>query len=102
MSNIKFKFKKSEEVLDTLSDKINQENILYDNKTKKINDKIKLVKTKKAITDLQNETIKLDMNINILNHSLLKYTLETDMTKILNSSFDLGQSTDQAMFEDIM
>ena len=89
---------------ETLSEKIAQEDEEYDKKSKKINDTSALANTKNAITNIQNESVTLDMNINILNHSLLKYSLESDLMKMSGAgSVDVSVGgADSSMFEDVM
>ena len=71
--------------VDDVNDKIAQANEKYDKLSKKISDTSKMGNVKQAIQNLQNENISLDMKINILNHSILKYTIDPEIMKMINS-----------------
>ena len=85
--------------LDDIKDKINKANDKYDILSQKISDTSALGNTKQAIQNLQNENISMDMKINILNHSLLKYTLESDLGKI---QFQTDTNNDTSMYEEVL
>lgn len=86
---------------DDVNDKINQANEKYDSLSKKISDTTSLGNTKQAIQNLQNENITLDMKINILNHSILKFTLDSDIMKLINSSNE-NNANDTSMYEEVL
>jgi chromosome segregation ATPase len=85
--------------LNDINDKIVKANDKYDLLSQKISDTSALGNTKQAIQNLQNENITMDMKINILNHSLLKYTLESDLGKI---QLQTEGNNDASMFEDVL
>ena len=85
--------------LNDINDKIVKANEKYDLLSQKISDTSALGNTKQAIQNLQNENITMDMKINILNHSLLKYTLESDLGKI---QLQTEGNNDASMFEDVL
>jgi len=72
--------------VDEIVDKIAQANEKYENLSKKISDTSKVGIIKQAIQNLQNENISLDMKISILNHSILKYTIDPDIMKLISSN----------------
>ena len=89
--------------VEDVNDKIAQANEKYDNLSKKISDTSKVGNTKQAILNLQNENISLDMKINILNHSILKYTLDPDMNKMINTNNEqAGVVDDTSMYEEVV
>ena len=89
--------------VEDVTDKIAQANEKYDNLSKKISDTSKVGNTKQAILNLQNENISLDMKINILNHSILKYTLDPDMNKMINTNNEqAGVVDDTSMYEEVV
>ena len=89
--------------VEDVNDKIAQANEKYDNLSKKISDTSKVGNTKQAILNLQNENISLDMKINILNHSILKYTLDPDMNKMINTNNEQsGVVDDTSMYEEVV
>ena len=89
--------------VEDVNDKIAQANEKYDNLSKKISDTSKVGNTKQAILNLQNENISLDMKINILNHSILKYTLDPDMNKMINTNSEqAGVVDDTSMYEEVV
>ena len=89
--------------VEDINDKIAQANEKYDNLSKKISDTSKVGNTKQAILNLQNENISLDMKINILNHSILKYTLDPDMNKMINTNNEqAGVVDDTSMYEEVV
>ena len=90
--------KESEEV----NDKIAQANEKYDTLSKKINDTSSLGNTKQAIQNLQNENIGLDMKINILNHSILKFTIDPDIMKLINATNEANTANDTSMYEEVL
>ena len=58
---------------------------------------------KQAIQNLQNENISLDMKINILNHSILKYTIDPEIMKLINSFNDNNANVDDtSMYEEVV
>ena len=60
-------------------------------------------KVKQAIQNLQNENISLDMKINILNHSILKYTVDPEIMKMINSLNDNSNNVDDtSMYEEVV
>ena len=89
--------------VEDVNDKIAQANEKYDNLSKKISDTSKVGNTKQAILNLQNENISLDMKINILNHSILKYTLDPDINKMINTNNEqVGVVDDTSMYEEVV
>ena len=52
--------------------------------------------------NLQNENISLDMKINILNHSILKYTIDPEIMKMINSFNDNNNVDDTSMYEEVV
>jgi len=89
--------------VEDVNDKIAQANEKYDNLSKKISDTSKVGNIKQAILNLQNENISLDMKINILNHSILKYTLDPDMNKMINTNNEQsGVVDDTSMYEEVV
>jgi hypothetical protein len=84
-----------------MTDKIAACEEQYENLSKTISDTTKLQNTKAAIQNLQNESITLDMKINILNHSLLKYALDPELNRIVNGSEE-NNVGDASMFEDVL
>ena len=89
--------------LEDTNDRIAQSNEKYDKLSKKISDTSKLGNVKKAIQNLQNENISLDMKINILNHSILKYTVDPEIMKMI-SSFNENNNdvNDNSMYEEVV
>ena len=88
---------------DEVNDKIAQANEKYDKLSKKISDTSKLGNVKQAIQNLQNENISLDMKINILNHSILKYTIDPEIMKLINSFNDNNANVDDtSMYEEVV
>ena len=86
-----------------VNDKIIQANEKYDKLSKKISDTSKMGKVKQAIQNLQNENISLDMKINILNHSILKYTVDPEIMKMINSLNDNSNNVDDtSMYEEVV
>ena len=86
-----------------VNDKIAQANEKYDKLSKKISDTSKLGNVKQAIQNLQNENISLDMKINILNHSILKYTIDPEIMKLINSFNDNNPNVDDtSMYEEVV
>ena len=85
-----------------VTDKIAQANEKYDKLSKKISDTSKLGKVKQAIQNLQNENISLDMKINILNHSILKYTIDPEIMKMINSVNENNNVDDTSMYEEVV
>ena len=85
-----------------VTDKIAQANEKYDKLSKKISDTSKLGKVKQAIQNLQNENIGLDMKINILNHSILKYTIDPEIMKMINSVNENNNVDDTSMYEEVV
>ena len=88
--------------VEDVNDKIAQANEKYDNLSKKISDTSKVGNIKQAILNLQNENISLDMKINILNHSILKYTLDPDMNKMITTNEQAGVVDDTSMYEEVV
>ena len=89
--------------VEDINDKIAQANEKYDNLSKKISDTSKVGNVKQAIVNLQNENISLDMKIHILNHSILKYTLDPDINKIINTNNEqVGVVDDTSMYEEVV
>ena len=89
--------------VEDINDKIAQANEKYDNLSKKISDTSKVGNIKQAIVNLQNENISLDMKIHILNHSILKYTLDPDINKIINTNNEqVGVVDDTSMYEEVV
>ena len=86
--------------LDDINDKIQAANDKYDKLSNKISDTKALGNTKQAITNLQNEAITMDMKINILNHSLLKYTFKNDLKSDKNDNNN--NVNDQSMYEEVL
>ena len=86
-----------------VNDRIAQANEKYDKLSKKISDTSKLGNVKQAIQNLQNENISLDMKINILNHSILKYTIDPEIMKLINSFNDNNANVDDtSMYEEVV
>ena len=86
-----------------VNDKIAQANEKYDKLSKKISDTSKLGNIKQAMQNLQNENISLDMKINILNHSILKYTIDPEIMKLINSVNENSNNVDDAsMYEEVL
>ena len=85
-----------------VTDKIAQANEKYDKLSKKISDTSKLGNVKQAIQNLQNENIGLDMKINILNHSILKYTIDPEIMKMVNSVNENNNVDDTSMYEEVV
>ena len=86
-----------------VNDKIAQANEKYDKLSKKISDTSKLGNVKQAIQNLQNENISLDMKINILNHSILKYTIDPEIMKMISSFSDNNNNVDDtSMYEEVV
>ena len=85
-----------------VNDKIAQANEKYDKLSKKISDTSKLGNIKQAMQNLQNENISLDMKINILNHSILKYTIDPEIMKMINSFNDNNNVDDTSMYEEVV
>ena len=86
-----------------VNDKISQANEKYDKLSKKISDTSKLGNVKQAIQNLQNENISLDMKINILNHSILKYTIDPEIMKMISSFNDNNNNADDtSMYEEVV
>ncbi len=88
--------------VEDVNDKIAQANEKYDKLSKKISDTSKLGNVKQAIQNLQNENISLDMKINILNHSILKYTIDPEIMKMVNSLSDNTKADDTSMYEEVV
>ena len=87
--------------VEDVNDKIAQANEKYDKLSKKISDTSKMGNVKQAIQNLQNENISLDMKINILNHSILKYTIDPEIMKMVNSVSD-NNVDDTSMYEEVV
>ena len=87
--------------VEDVNDKIAQANEKYDKLSKKISDTSKLGNVKQAIQNLQNENISLDMKINILNHSILKYTIDPEIMKMINSVSE-NKVDDTSMYEEVV
>ena len=85
-----------------VNDKIAQANEKYDKLSKKISDTSKLGNVKQAIQNLQNENITLDMKINILNHSILKYITDSEIMKLINSVNENNNADDISMYEEVV
>ena len=86
-----------------VNDKIAQANEKYDKLSKKISDTSKLGNIKQAMQNLQNENISLDMKINILNHSILKYTIDPEIMKLINSvNENINNVDDTSMYEEVV
>ena len=85
-----------------VNDKIAQANEKYDKSSKKISDTSKLGNVKQAIQNLQNENISLDMKINILNHSILKYVVDPEIMKMVNSVNENNNVDDTSMYEEVV
>ena len=85
-----------------VNDKISQANEKYDKLSKKISDTSKLGNVKQAIQNLQNENISLDMKINILNHSILKYVVDPEIMKMVNSVNENNNVDDTSMYEEVV
>ena len=85
-----------------VTDKIAQANEKYDKLSKKISDTSKLGKVKQAIQNLQNENISLDMKINVLNHSILKYIVDPEIMKMVNSVNENNNVDDTSMYEEVV
>ena len=86
-----------------VNDKIAQANEKYDKLSKKISDTSKLGNIKQAMQNLQNENISLDMKINILNHSILKYTIDPEIMKLINSvNENMNNADDTSMYEEVV
>ena len=86
-----------------VNDKIAQANEKYEKLSKKISDTSKLGNIKQAMQNLQNENISLDMKINILNHSILKYTIDPEIMKLVNSFNDNNNNVDDtSMYEEVV
>ena len=89
--------------VEDVNDKIAQANEKYDKLSKKISDTSKLGNVKQAIQNLQNENISLDMKINILNHSILKYTIDPEIMKMISSFNDNSNNVDDtSMYEEVV
>ena len=88
--------------VDDVNDKIAQANEKYDKLSKKISDTSKMGNVKQAIQNLQNENISLDMKINILNHSILKYTIDPEIIKMINSVSENNNLDDTSMYEEVV
>ena len=88
--------------VDDVNDKIAQANEKYDKLSKKISDTSKMGNVKQAIQNLQNENISLDMKINILNHSILKYTIDPEIMKMINSVSENNNVDDTSMYEEVV
>ena len=110
ISDYKEKHKQLNETVDGLrreaedaNDKIAQANEKYDKLSKKISDTSKLGNVKQAIQNLKNENISLDMKINILNHSFLKYTIDPEIMKLINSFNENNNNVDDtSMYEEVV
>ena len=88
---------------DDVNDKIAQANEKYDSLSKKISDTSKLGNTKQAIQNLQNENISLDMKINILNHSILKYLVDPEIMKMIATNNENNEvNNDTSMYEEVV
>ena len=85
-----------------VTDKIAQANEKYDKLSKKISDTSKLGNVKQAIQNLQNENISLDMKINILNHSILKFIVDPEIMKMVNSVNENTNVDDTSMYEEVV
>ena len=85
-----------------VTDKIAQANEKYDKLSKKISDTSKLGNVKQAIQNLQNENISLDMKINVLNHSILKYIVDPEIMKMINSVSENNNVDDTSMYEEVV
>ena len=73
------------------------------NYQKKISDTSKLGNIKQAMQNLQNENISLDMKINILNHSILNYTIDPEIMKLINSvNENINNVDDASMYEEVL
>ena len=81
-----------------VNDKITQATDKYDNLSKTVNDTAALANMKQAIQKLQNDNLTMDMKINILNHSYLKYLHDSDNFK---GSADVPVS-DTSMYEEVL
>ena len=90
--------------VDNINDRILQANEKYDKLSKKISDTSNLGKVKQAIQNLQNENISLDMKINIVNHSILKYTVDPEIMKMANSFNENSNNNmeDTSMYEEVL
>ena len=71
--------------LDDVNDKVAMANEKYERMSNTVNDTAALGNMKQAIQKLQSESLTMDMKINILNHSYLKYLHETDNYKPSNA-----------------
>ncbi|MCQ2817965.1 MAG: hypothetical protein MJ252_11930 [archaeon] len=67
--------------IDEITDKIGTANEKYERMSNQVSDTSALGNMKQAINTLQSESLTMDMKINILNHSYLKYMHDTDNYK---------------------
>lgn len=84
--------------LEEVNEKIVQSNDKYEKLSNAVNDTSSLGNMKQSIQNIQNESLTLDMKINILNHSLLKYLHDGDTYKTLQTE---GPS-DSSMYEEVL
>lgn len=84
--------------LEEITDKIAQSNEKYEKLSNAVNDTSALGNMKLAIQKIQNENLTMDMKINILNHSLLKYLHDGDNYKVAATE---GPS-DNSMYEEVL
>ena len=84
--------------LDEINDKITQSNDKYEKLSRAVSDTSALGNMKQSIQKLQNESLTMDMKINILNHSLLKYLHDSDNFKAVAND----GPNDTSMYEEVL
>lgn len=102
-SNQYEEYKKLNESVDELKTQLNEINeklSVANNKIERVSDAVSdsstLGNMKQAIQKLQSENLTMDMKINILNHSYLKYLHETDNIKVATETLN-----DSNMYEEV-
>jgi len=80
-----------------LEDKINENNNKFETLSKSISDTTSMSNMKQAIQKLQSESITFDMKIHILNHSILKYKLNS-----VNVQASKSEGLDTSIFDELL
>ena len=84
--------------LEEVNEKIVQSNDKYEKLSNAVNDTSSLGNMKQSSQNIQNESLTLDMKINILNDSLLKYLHDGDTYKALQTE----GPNDSSIYEEVL
>ena len=83
--------------MEDLEEKINENNNKFETLSKSISDTSSISNMKQGIQKLQSESISLDMKIHILNHSILKYKLNSVNVQVNNN-----EGLDTSIFDELL